>query len=85
MNPEYAKGYLLYLTPEARISSTFAGHYDLAAYLVFIIPLIWGFYFARQNLSYLFLFILSLFTLILTASRISYGAYIISTFPFLYF
>ena len=26
MNPEYAKGYILYLTPEARISATFPGH-----------------------------------------------------------
>lgn len=85
MNPEYAKGYLLYLTPEARISSTFAGHYDLAAYLVFIIPLVWGYYFFRQNLFYIFLFIHSLLILVFTASRISYGAYLISTFPFLLF
>ncbi len=85
MNPEYAKGYLLYLTPEARISSTFAGHYDLAAYLVFLIPLIWGFYFARQNIYYIFLFAISLLTLVLTASRISYGAYVLSTFAFLLF
>src|SRR3990167_3848402 len=39
MNPEYAKGYILILDANARISSTFGGHYDLAAYLVFIIPL----------------------------------------------
>ena len=38
MNPEFAKGHILYLTPEARISSTFGGHYDLAAYLVFLLP-----------------------------------------------
>ncbi|MFN4212743.1 MAG: O-antigen ligase family protein [Microgenomates group bacterium] len=85
MNPEYAKGYLLYLTPEARISSTFAGHYDLAAYLIFLIPFVWGFYFLRQNFSYLFLFFLSLLTLVFTASRISYSAYLLSTFPFLLF
>lgn len=85
MNPEYAKGYLLYLTPEARVSSTFAGHYDLAAYLIFIIPLVWGIYFIRQNFLYFFLFILSLINLIFTASRISYGAYLLSTFPFLLF
>src|SRR3989339_805939 len=40
MNPEYAKGYVLYLTSDARISSTFGGHYDLAIYLVMAIPII---------------------------------------------
>lgn len=42
MNPEFAKGRVLFLTPEARLSSTFAGHYDLGAYLVFFFPLLWG-------------------------------------------
>ncbi len=45
MNPEFAKGRLLYLTPEARLSSTFAGHYDLGAYLVFFMPILWGLFF----------------------------------------
>ncbi|MCM8787981.1 MAG: O-antigen ligase family protein [Candidatus Omnitrophica bacterium] len=85
MNPEYAKGYLLYLTPEARISSTFAGHYDLASYLVFAIPITLGFYFFTKNKNYLALFILSLIILIYTSSRISFGAYVISTIGFLIF
>lgn len=85
MNPEYAKGYLLFLTPEARVSSTFAGHYDLAAYLVFLMPILLGYYFFRKNLYYFFLAILSILILVFTASRISYGAYIISTFPLLLF
>jgi len=54
MNPEFAKGRVLYLTPEARLSSTFAGHYDLGAYLVLLFPLMWGLYFAHEK------FILSL-------------------------
>ncbi len=83
MNPEFAKGYLLYLTPEARISSTFAGHYDLASYLVFSIPIILTSYFYFQKKNYLFLFILSLTILVYTSSRISFGAYIISTFGLL--
>lgn len=45
MNPEFAKGRVLFLTPEARISSTFAGHYDLAGFLVFLFPILWGIYF----------------------------------------
>ncbi|MGB9882903.1 MAG: O-antigen ligase family protein [Microgenomates group bacterium] len=85
MNPEFAKGYLLYLTPEARISSTFAGHYDLASYIVFSIPIILAFYFYSNSKKYLSLFILSLIVLIYTASRISFGAYIIATFSFLIF
>ncbi len=55
MNPEYAKGYLLYLSAEDRISSTFAGHYDLAAYLVFLMPIVLGFYFLKKNLYYFLL------------------------------
>ena len=84
MNPEYAKGYLLFLTPDARISSTFAGHYDLAGYLVLLLPIVWAFYFARKKIYYIILFILGVLILIFTASRISYGAYIVSTFPFLF-
>ncbi len=45
MNPEFAKGRILFLTPEARLSSTFAGHYDLSGYLVFIMPILWGLFF----------------------------------------
>ena len=85
MNPEYAKGYLLYLTPEARISSTFAGHYDLAIYLAMSIPLILSFYLSKNNRSYLFLFISSLVVLLYTASRSSFFAYIVATVAFLLF
>lgn len=81
MNPEFARGHLLYLTPEARLSSTFAGHYDLAAYLVFLLPIVWGFYFTlkKNRFKILFLAIFSLIILVYTASRISFIAYIIST------
>jgi len=85
MNPEYARGYILYLTPEARISSTFAGHYDLASYIVFFMPIVLGYFLLRNKLRYFFLFILSLIILIFTASRVSYVAYIASVFPFLIF
>ena len=83
MNPEYAKGYLLVLTPEARVSSTFAGHYDLAAYLIFLIPLLLSFYLIKKQIWYLIIFLLSLAVLVFTASRASYIAYIISTGIFL--
>jgi len=85
MNPEYAKGYLLVLDANARISSTFGGHYDLAAFLIFVIPVILGCFLAFGNYWYFFIFFLALFALVLTASRISYGAYLLSAIPFLLF
>lgn len=51
MNPEFAKGRLLTLTPEARLTSTFAGHYDLGAYLVFFYPIVFGLYFYVKRFS----------------------------------
>ncbi|HLD24620.1 MAG TPA: hypothetical protein VJB96_01755 [Patescibacteria group bacterium] len=40
MNEEFAKGVPLTLSSLGRISSTFGGHYDLAAYLVLTIPIV---------------------------------------------
>ena len=85
MNPEYAKGYILYLTPEARISSTFGGHYDLAIYLVLAIPLILSFYFSKKKNTYLYLFIVALLILLYTSSRSSFIAYFVATVAFLLF
>ena len=83
MNPEFAKGYILYLTPEARVSSTFAGHYDFAAYLNLFLPIVLGLFLLKGKLRYALLFLLSLFTLILTASRSGFIAYIVSITAFL--
>ncbi|MDO8497882.1 MAG: O-antigen ligase family protein [bacterium] len=85
MNPEFAKGHLLYLTEEARVSSTFAGHYDLAAYLVLLIPILLGAFYSYKRKLYALLFVGSLLLIFLTASRISFIAYIISAFGFLIF
>lgn len=84
MNPEYAKGYILILDANARISSTFGGHYDLAAYLVLLLPLaIASFFYFQKKWFYFGIIVFAILSLTLTASRISYGAYIISTFAFL--
>jgi len=83
MNPEYARGYLLYLTPEARISSTFSGHYDLASYLIFLMPLALVFYFYSGRWRYLLVFVFALINLVFTASRISYIGYVLTIFPLL--
>jgi len=83
MNPEYARGYLLFLTPEARISSTFSGHYDLASYFIFLMPIILSLFLFFNKIRYFFVFIFSLTGLVLTASRISYIGYLLTIFPFL--
>lgn len=82
MNPEYAKGYVLVLDSWARISSTFGGHYDLAAFLIFFMPLLLALT-MKVNKWYYVLVLLVLSNIALTASRVSYGAYILSSFPFL--
>lgn len=45
MNREFSKGVRLYLGPYARVQSTFAGHYDLGAYLVILLPFALAFFF----------------------------------------
>lgn len=89
MNEEFAKGKLLYLPPTARLTATFAGHYDLAAYLVLVIPIIVSVMFAvrRWGLRIL-LFLLSLtgyIVLLFTESRISIAAYLFAISFVLFF
>ncbi len=79
MNEEFSKGMLLNLNVWTRISSTFGGHYDLGAYLAFILPLLLAIYFVgKRKLIWVILpiFALSYYLLILTASRISLAAYL---------
>ncbi len=76
MNPEYAKGYILVLDSWARVSSTFAGHYDFSAYLLLIIPIIIGFYLSTGKKIYMAVFFLALSALVLAASRASFLSYI---------
>ena len=82
MNEEFSKGMILRLTEWARISSTFAGHYDLAAFLVMILSVTVGFFFGIKNKTKKILILLiglgSFYLLILTASRVSFVAYLIA-------
>jgi hypothetical protein len=88
-NEEFAKGIPLCLPPDARITSTFGGHYDLAAYLVLIIPILFGAFLTYKKLfARVFLLILtvcSTILLILTASRISFIAYLVGIYCMLLF
>lgn len=76
-NSEFSKGLILRLTPGARVNSTFAGHYDLAVFLVMAITILTGLFFAvkkRFRLLILTLGGLSLVVLIMTAARQSFVA-----------
>lgn len=79
MNREFAKGWRLVLTEHARVSSTFAGHYDLAAYTIFILMLMASvFTLAKRHwhrFAALLGFITVFGTLLLTGSRTSFIAY----------
>ncbi len=83
MNPAYVDGRLLILNPEDRINSTFGGHFDLAAYLTFSMPILLGFYFAYNQVRYFVTFVLSIIVLLFTAARSSFAAYLISVHTFL--
>ncbi len=80
MNKEFSKGMILKLTWWARVNSTFAGHYDLAAFMVMILPLVTAVLIMAKNwktkIVTVFLGVLSYYILILTASRISFAAYL---------
>lgn len=82
MNEEFAKGIPLYLPEGARITSTFGGHYDLAAYLVMMIALFFSLFFgAKRILAKLILLALSigsLVVLLFTASRVSFAVYLLT-------
>lgn len=91
MNREFSKGWRLVLTEHARVPSTFAGHYDLAAYLVLTLPLTLTMAFFAKNMTTRWLgriaFVTGYLLLILTASRASFIAYTVSMiilFGFIY-
>lgn len=76
-NSEFSKGLILSLSPGARINSTFAGHYDLAAFLAVALSLMTALFFAVKKsfkIPIVFLGGLSLFVLILTSARLSFVA-----------
>jgi hypothetical protein len=79
MNREFSKGITLYLTEHARVQSTFGGHYDLAAYLVIVMPLTLALAYQAKNKKIKTLLhvthILGLWLLIMTASRASFVAF----------
>lgn len=79
MNEEFSKGHILQMNIWTRISSTFAGHYDLAAYLTIVLIIIGSVFLLSKNLfikySSLCLWFIGFFLLNLTSSRISTFAF----------
>ncbi len=82
MNEEFAKGVPIKLSALSRVPSTFAGHYDLAAYLVLVIPIVASLFFGVKN--YLIKIILAVISLggivllLMTVSRVSFFVLFIS-------
>ena len=86
-NSEFSKGLTLTLGPGARINSTFAGHYDLAAYTVFPLLLILGLISlptTKYKPALLFLGILVYWSLLLSASRVTFAAFYLAAFTFVW-
>ncbi|MDQ3239366.1 MAG: O-antigen ligase family protein [bacterium] len=81
MNEEFAKGVPVQIQSGGRVSSTFGGHYDLAGYLVLVIPLIISMMIVvRKRVYKIFLgtyLFLGLYVMILTSSRISFPALLV--------
>ncbi len=82
MNREFSKGIKLVLTQHARVPSTFAGHYDMAAFTMVMLTLILAAFFLvkhrLQKLFFLIVFVSGFWLLILASSRSSFLAYLLS-------
>ena len=81
MNREFSKGWALYLSEHARVLSTFGGHYDLAAYTMGSLVVLWALFFSFKEKWLKLVIFISLsgafWLLILTASRTSFIAYLV--------
>jgi hypothetical protein len=79
---EVSKGIALRWTSGSQLTSTFAGHYDLAAFAVLVLPIFISLIFVvKGKLSKIFLLLASIsgyWLLVNTASRISFGSYLIA-------
>jgi len=82
-NLEYAKGIALRWIPGSHINSTFAGHYDLATFLVLVLPIFISLFFlVRQLKTKIVLFILwlsGMWLLSAAVSRISVVSYLLAS------
>ena len=85
MNREFSKGIVLYLTEHARVQSTFAGHYDMAAYLVIILPMVLAFLFQKKlkpltKIALWTSYVIGLLMMILSSARTSLAGLLVGLF-----
>ncbi len=82
-NNEYAKGIALRWVAGSQLNSTFAGHYDLATFLVFCLPIFITLFFVIKGLwsriSLTVVTLSGLWLLANTASRISIISYLLAS------
>ncbi len=82
MNREFSKGMKLVLTEHARVPSTFGGHYDMSAFVMFALTLILSLFFFTKRKGWkaflLILFVMGFWLLILGSSRSSFIAYLLA-------
>lgn len=78
-NNEYSRGMALFWIPGSNTSSTFAGQYDLAAFMVMVIPIFLSIFFVlKDKLTKFFIIVVSgtgLWLLVNSFSRISQLSY----------
>lgn len=82
-NEEYSKGIALKWIPGSHISSTFGGHYDLASFLVLVMPIIISLFFIYKDkfskAIFLVVFLSGFWLLVNSVSRISFVSYLLGT------
>lgn len=83
VNKDLSKGIIVQLDPGSRLNSTFAGHYDLAIFMSYVLVFLASFcIYLRKYWQKGLLIVLSgvsLFILALTAARVSFVATVLST------
>lgn len=83
MNREFSKGVRLVLTDHARVPSTFGGHYDMSAWLMFMLIMTLSLLFLSHNkkekIGLTIVFVVGFWLLILGSSRSSFLAYLLGT------
>jgi hypothetical protein len=85
-NEEYSRGVALRFLPGGHLNSTFAGHYDLASFLILVFPLFAGYFFyfkeVKNPFKYtafvVFVYLLGLWLMAYSGSRISIVSYFAS-------
>lgn len=82
MNREFSKGMRLVLTEHARVPSTFGGHYDMSAFMMFLLTITLSLiYFSRskkEQFILLCVYAMSFWLLILGSSRSSFLSYLLA-------